>query len=91
VARPIQSTRAGGFDAFVTRLSGSGAGLVYSTYLGGATGTLAFDVGTGIATDLAGSTYVTGWTDTTTDFPRVNPLQNQNAGEYDAFIAKISP
>ena len=44
-------------DAFVTKLDASGAGLVYSTYLGGSDAD-----GAGIAVDGAGSAYVTGYT-----------------------------
>jgi hypothetical protein len=90
-ARPIQARRAGSFDAFVSRLNGSGSDFVYSSYLGGATGFLGFDTGTGIDADPGGNTYITGWTDSTNDFPTANPLQSRNAGEYDAFMAKISP
>ena len=31
----VQTTYAGGVDAFVTKLDATGSGLVYSTYLGG--------------------------------------------------------
>jgi hypothetical protein len=65
---PIQMA-AGDFDAFVTKLSPAGD-LIYSTYLGGA----GEDRGMGIAIDLAGSAYVTGWT-ASSDFPTANALQ----------------
>jgi hypothetical protein len=42
----------------VTKLTPSGASLVYSTYLGGSN----VDFGFGIAVDAAGSAYVTGAT-----------------------------
>src|SRR6185503_5666206 len=51
-------------DAFVTRLSSTGSALAYSTYLGGSN----YDVGTAIAVDGNGNTYVTGWT-YSSDFP----------------------
>jgi Beta-propeller repeat len=53
-----QTALGGARDAFVARLSPSGAALVYSTYLGGA-GT---DVGNAITVDGAGAAYVTGST-----------------------------
>ncbi len=53
-----------GGDAFVTKLDATGAALVYSTYLGGAS----FDQGYGIALDAAGNAYVTGTT-SSTNFP----------------------
>jgi Beta-propeller repeat len=52
------------FDAFVAKLSPTGSALVYSSYLGGSGN----DQGTGIALDMAGSAYVTGYT-TSMDFP----------------------
>lgn len=73
-------------DAFVTALTASGAGLTYSTYLGG-TGD---DYGNGLALDPAGAAYVAGQT-TSGDFPTTpgsydptkNPLD-------DMFITKIA-
>ncbi len=82
----LQPTNAGGFDAFVSKISPTGSALVYSTYLGGS----GIDQGYGIAVDSAGNAYVTGITNST-DFPTENPLQPANAGGYDAFVFKISP
>ena len=48
----------------MTKLSGSGAALDYSTYLGG----VSFDEGNGIAVDGAGTAYVAGFT-YSPDFP----------------------
>lgn len=59
--------------------------LGYSTYLGGS-GT---DAGAGVAVDSSGNAYVTGYTGST-DFPTMNPLQPNNGGYYNAFVAKIS-
>jgi len=57
-------------DAFVTKLSADGTGLVYSTYLGGN----ARDVGTAVALDSLGCAYVTGYTEST-NFPATNAVQ----------------
>ena len=51
-------------DAFVAKLNASGSGLVYATYLGGAS----YDVGQAIAVDSSGFAYATGWTQSA-DFP----------------------
>jgi fibronectin type 3 domain-containing protein len=88
VVNPFQNAFAGGptHDAFVAKLNASGSGLIYSTYIGGGAEDRAF----GIAIDGAGNAYIAGATDST-DFPTVNPLQAANAGNGDAFVAKISP
>jgi hypothetical protein len=86
----VQPALTGAFDAFVTRLNASGSGLVYSTYLGGGSGSTGFGTGTGVAADAAGNAYVTGWTDAT-NFPTAHPAQARNKGEDDAFIARIAP
>lgn len=76
--------------AFVTELNPSGAGLIYSTYLGGST----LDGATAIAVDAAGSAYVAGQT-ASTDFP-VTPgaFQASNnaaaAKTANAFVAKLN-
>ena len=60
-----------GFNVFVLRMTAAGNGLQYSTFIGGTGG----DEGYAIATDSSGSAYVGGGT-ASTDFPRVNPIQN---------------
>ena len=61
---PLQASNAGGTDAFVTKLTSTGGGPTYSTYLGGGVD----DSGHGIAVDSSGNAYVTGATNST-DFP----------------------
>ncbi|MEO8286510.1 MAG: SBBP repeat-containing protein [Chloroflexota bacterium] len=87
LANPFQATGDGYFgNAYVSKISSSGAALLYSTYLGGTY----LDVGTGLAVDSAGSTYVVGYT-RSYDFPRLNPYQPGLAGVEDAFITKFTP
>jgi hypothetical protein len=81
----LQTTNAGGYDAFVAKLNPSGSALVYSTYLGGSEG----DDGWGIAADAVGNAYIVGRTQSQ-DFPTKNPLQPYGGG-MDAFVAKINP
>jgi hypothetical protein len=86
--RPLQPAYAGGYDAFVTKLSPTGSTLVYSTYLGGS----GYDAGYGVAVDSSDNAYATGST-TSTDFPTMHPLQpaNGDGGQYeDTFAAKLS-
>lgn len=83
-ANSYQSTNARYIDAFVTKLSSSGA-LVYSTYLGGND----IDYGSGIAVDSSGNAYITGRT-ISTNFPTTSGVsQTRSGGSYDAFVAKL--
>ena len=71
----------------MTKLNLTGSALVYSTYLGGATGN---DLGLGIAVDGNGNAYVVGHTQSA-DFPTTaGAYQEENGGIYDAFIVKIA-
>jgi subtilisin-like proprotein convertase family protein len=79
-----QAASGGGTDAFVMKLSPTGA-VLYATYLGGR----GQDVGSGIAVDAAGNAYVTGNTDSP-DYPTANALQATNRGVKDAFVTKLS-
>ena len=88
----FQAVFGGNLDAFVAKLNATGSVLVYSTYLGGGSGggsSGGSEVGLGIAVDLAGNAYLTGYTGST-DFPTVNPLQPVFRGSGDAFVAKIN-
>ena len=86
VASAFQSTPGGAQDAFVTKLSASGAALVYSTYLGGAQD----DYAKGIAVTEAGAAYLVGTT-FSTNFPKAAPLQASLRGTYDAFVTQLTP
>jgi hypothetical protein len=74
-------------DSFVSKLSPSGANLVYSTYLGGNS----FDASGGIVVDALGRAFVGGSTQST-DFP-ATPLAFQRSvrGEQDAFVTQLNP
>ena len=79
-------THNGGTDAFVAKVSASGAALGYCGYIGGSP----TDVGLGIAVDGSGNAYVTGNTGSTeAEFPvTVGPYLTYSGGG-DAFAAKI--
>jgi len=84
-ANAFQPAKAGGRDAFVTKVNPDGSGLVYSTFLGG----IGEDAGLSIAMDSSEFPYLTGYTEST-DFPTRNPLQPANGGGRDAFVAKFT-
>jgi hypothetical protein len=86
VSNALYPTSGAGENAFVTKIFPNGAGLSYSTYLGGSGG----DLGAGIAVDSAGDVYVTGHT-TSTNFPTANAYQGSAGGSQDGFLAKLNP
>jgi RHS repeat-associated protein len=74
-------------DAFVTKLNGAG-GVVWSAYLGGATG--AESDAYGAAADLAGNVYVVGRTGAS-DFPTsAGAYQTTNPGYFTGFVASLN-
>lgn len=80
-----RSSFAGGKEGFAFKLNAAGSALDYSTYLGGAN----YDVATAIAVDAGGFAYVAGDT-LSADFPVTTPVQANFAGQYDAFVTKLS-
>ncbi len=73
-------------DGFVTRFSPDASTLLYSTYLGGTLD----DQATAIGVDAANNIYFAGRTHSP-DFPTQNPAQaNNNGGDWDGFVSKIS-
>jgi hypothetical protein len=85
-AGAFQTSKPGQRDAFVTRFTAAGSGLVFSTYLGGS----ANDDGNAIAVDGSGQVYVAGNT-SSTNFPTLKPYQAAKAGGADIFITKLLP
>jgi len=81
---PYQSSRAGNWDAVVANLSASGNLLIYSTFLGGSAGDMAF----GLALDDEGRVYLGGRTKSE-DFPVKDPCQGTLSGEYDVFVSRL--
>ena len=75
-----------GGDAFVAKLTATGGGLLYSTYLGGSND----DRGLSVAVDAQGSAYVTGDT-FSTGFPTTpGAFDTTINGFDDAFVAKLN-
>jgi hypothetical protein len=84
LASPIQTSRGGGEDAFVTKLNAAGSALGYSTYLGGSS----HDYARSVIVDSASSAYVVGQA-RSNNFPTPGNGLFPNRGGGDAFIAKI--
>jgi hypothetical protein len=88
-----------GGDVFVTRLTATGSGLLYSTYIGGSSE----DYGEGIAVDSSGNAYVTGQTESS-NFPTTAGARDRTCGtdgacnrssaggavQPDAYVSKLN-
>ncbi len=85
VVSAYQSSCRGSYDAVVAKLTQTGAGLTFSTFLGG-TG---WEGGYGISVDRDRRACVTGAT-LSNDFPIVNPYQASRNGGRDVFTARLS-
>jgi photosystem II stability/assembly factor-like uncharacterized protein len=75
-------------DAFVTKMSASGANFAYSTFIGGS----GADIGYGIAVRSDGKAYLTGST-SSRDFPTANPIQaanNSNGSALEVFALRLN-
>jgi hypothetical protein len=87
-ADAVQPAYAGNGDVFVSVLNYTNSQFVlYSTYLGGADGEVAYAV----TTDSSGYIYVTGYT-LSTDFPvTADTVQGAWGNGIDVFVTKIKP
>jgi len=84
IVNPLQFSKKGGYDLFVTKLNSLGTSLVYSTFIGGNGNEWGWD----IAVDNDGCAYVTGGTESL-DFPTVNHFDATLDGVSDAFVVKL--
>ena len=81
----FQARLKGARDAFLAKVSLWDEDLIFSTFVGGR----GEDFGWGVATDLAGSPYLAGTTNSP-DFPTTTgSLQPGKQGNWDAFVAKF--
>lgn len=86
-ARGAERPARGDGDAFVAKLNRDGSQFVYSTYLGGS----AQDLGSGIAVDSRGNTYVTGYT-RSKNFPTTRGAMQPkfvSGATQNAFVARL--
>jgi hypothetical protein len=85
VKNPLQPTRGGDNDAFISKFNSAGSALTYSTYLGGSTD----DRGNSIAVDISGNAYITGTTESA-NFPVANAFQDDLLGPMDSYVTKVN-
>ncbi len=82
----LQSVHFGGiYDAFLSKLTASGSGLIFSTYWGGS----GEDLGLALGLDPAGNPVIAGST-FSIDFPTLNGFEDSYQGAGDAFASKFS-
>jgi RHS repeat-associated protein len=65
--------------------------LSYATYLGASDYQGVDSVGSAIAADASGDTYVTGWTNDTSFPATAGVIQGSLAGQINAFVAELDP
>ncbi|MFX0084384.1 MAG: SBBP repeat-containing protein [Candidatus Hodarchaeota archaeon] len=90
VVNAYDSSRNGGSDAFIAKLSNNGS-LLYSTYIGGSRDeTLEFMIShMSIALDSANNIYITGTT-WSQDFPTISAYDPSLNGGWDVFLIILS-
>ncbi len=81
-----QSTKSGGYDAFVAKFDPTGTSLIWGTYYGGT----ANDGGKVIAFDANNDIYITGNTHSTSNIATACAYQTVSGGGSDAFLAKFN-
>ncbi|HKS21275.1 MAG TPA: IPT/TIG domain-containing protein [Thermoanaerobaculia bacterium] len=81
----IQSTNAGSYDLYVTKLNSTATSITWSTFLGGSDYDLPQDIGV----DSSGNVYVMGST-LSSDFPVTNAIQPTYGGGIDAIAVRIN-
>jgi len=87
VAGPDASAN-GGRDGFIAKVNLAGTALIYCGYIGG----IGIDDAISVAVDNFGAAYVSGYTTSTqSTFPVFGGPDLTANGNFDAFIAKVSP
>src|ERR1051326_1079821 len=90
VAAPFRASIPGQQAAFVTKLSSDGRTLVYSTFLGGSSGSLQSpEIAPAIAVDSTGAAYVAG-VSSSMDFPVLSSYQTLTDAGTHGFVARFN-
>ncbi len=80
------TTKSGGNDVFVTKLSADGSSLIYSTFIGGSSN----DQGNDIVINAAGEAFITGETNSNNFATTGGVWDDKFDGASDAFITKLN-
>ncbi|MCU0430298.1 MAG: T9SS type A sorting domain-containing protein [Cytophagaceae bacterium] len=86
--QPTKSGADGLEDIFYVKLNGAGNNLIYGTYYGGTDSQV--DYAIDMALDPSGNAYITGRTQTTTNFATAGVYKTTAQGGYDAYVLKIN-
>ncbi len=81
----VQTSNAGGFDAYLAKLSADGRTLLYGTYAGGSSD----DFGSAVALDSSNNVYAAGFTNSG-DIFTFHGMQNSLRGGTDGYFAKLN-
>ena len=82
-----QTSRAGGYDVFISALSTNLDALVASTYLGGSSQDYCYDI---VIDENGEYLYFTcGTRDSATDYPTNSGYDTTHNGDYDVFVTKF--
>ena len=83
----VDESHNGARDIFVTKLDTTGTVLSFSTFIGGS----GQEESKEILLSSAGNSYVTGWTNSDTDFPTTTGAYDTSYnGNFDAFLFQVS-
>lgn len=85
LVNPVQPSRGGFIDSFITAFTEDGSNVGFSTYLGG----LHVESMAGLKVDAAGKVHVAGFT-SSPDFPLVNPIQATFDTYSHGYVARLS-
>jgi len=85
-SRVVQTTLNGSYDGFLCEIANNGSAILFATYLGGS----AADSINDLFLNSSGQIVVAGYT-ASIDFPLMNPIQGTFGGDFDAFVAILSP
>jgi len=83
---PYEQENNGYWDAFVVKLNSTGSSLDYCRLVGGS----GIETSYGIALDVSGCAYITGWTWSPDFEVTAGAYQEIKSGVQDAFVAKLS-